>query len=189
MNNPNIEALVSSRICHDLISPVGAISNGVELLEQLAAMTPEMQLIADSVDNAKAKLEYFRICFGQTSAGAEVSTTEIRRIAEAMLATPRIGLEWKLDAASYPRERVKLLLLALLCIETALPVGGVVTISEDFTIIANARRVECSPIWGVLSAVPFADEPTAAQVQFLLLAQSGAKFDVVCADNYLKVSF
>jgi len=52
MDGHNIEALVSSRICHDLISPVGAIGNGIELLESYGAKFPEIGLIADSVDNA-----------------------------------------------------------------------------------------------------------------------------------------
>ena len=57
--------LIGSRICHDLISPIGAINNGIELIEMgSTASTPEMTLISESVVNASARIRYFRIAFG-----------------------------------------------------------------------------------------------------------------------------
>ncbi len=58
-----------SRICHDLISPVGAIGNGVEFLAELTETIPEVGLIADSVASANGKLQFFRICFGKFAEG------------------------------------------------------------------------------------------------------------------------
>ena len=101
----SIDALVSSRICHDLISPVGAIGNGIELLEGHAARMPEIGLIADSVDNAKAKLRFFRICFGQMSEGALTSATEVEAIATAMIQSPRLRLEWRMRSSDFPMKR------------------------------------------------------------------------------------
>ena len=62
----NIAALIRSRICHDLISPIGAIGNGVELLTMSASAggSPELDLIADSVHNANARIRFFRIAYG-----------------------------------------------------------------------------------------------------------------------------
>lgn len=64
-NTPDIAALVSARICHDLISPIGAIGNGVELLMlDKAAASPEMDLISESVTQASARIRFFRLAYG-----------------------------------------------------------------------------------------------------------------------------
>ena len=63
--NVNLSALIGSRICHDLISPIGAINNGLELLGMSGNTPgPEMELIHDSVGNASARIRYFRVAFG-----------------------------------------------------------------------------------------------------------------------------
>lgn len=116
--NANLEALVSSRICHDLISPVGAIGNGVELLAELATSMPEVGLIADSVASASGKLQFFRICFGKPSEGVTAGTAA-GQIARSMVETPRLQLDWRLDGLDFPRDTMKLLYLTLLCAETA----------------------------------------------------------------------
>ncbi len=68
-HKPDLAALVGSRICHDLISPIGAIGNGVELVLLDAAVGgPEVTLIADSVSHANARIRFFRIAFGATGA-------------------------------------------------------------------------------------------------------------------------
>jgi histidine phosphotransferase ChpT len=63
--NIELTSLIGSRICHDLISPLGAIGNGVELLAMSeVAKGPEMSLIAESVENANARIRFFRVAFG-----------------------------------------------------------------------------------------------------------------------------
>ena len=74
----NINALIGSRICHDLINPLGAISNGIELLEMAGvAQGPEMSLVSDSVENATAKLKMLRLAFGAASPDQTVSRQEV----------------------------------------------------------------------------------------------------------------
>ena len=64
-NNVNIGALIGSRICHDLISPIGAINNGLELLSMSDERDgPEFDLITESVGNASARIRFFRIAYG-----------------------------------------------------------------------------------------------------------------------------
>lgn len=191
MGKQSIEALVSSRICHDLISPVGAIGNGIELLESFATSMPEIGLISDSVDNAKAKLQFFRMCFGQSSDGATTSATETEEIASAMIRTPRLRLEWRLQAAAYPRERVKLLYLMLLCVETALPVAGTITITEsngDFVVEANGARIQMQDGWQVFAGES-ASDITPAQVQFPLAQALAGEIQVNASETSLTVSF
>jgi histidine phosphotransferase ChpT len=185
----SIDALVSSRICHDLISPVGAIGNGVELLEGVAATMPEIGLIADSVDNAKAKLRFFRICFGQMSDGAQMSASEAEAIATAMIQTQRLQMEWRMRSADFPRERVKLLFLLLLCVETALPIGGTIVVSEQdgvFVVRADGKRIQMQDAWRVFEGETIAVTP--AQVQFPL-AQAFGGIQVEASDTSLTVRF
>ncbi|MEO1362985.1 MAG: hypothetical protein AAFU86_04320 [Pseudomonadota bacterium] len=67
-DNVNLAALIGSRICHDLISPIGAINNGLELLNMAGASDgPEMELISESVENASARIRFFRMAYGAAS--------------------------------------------------------------------------------------------------------------------------
>ena len=185
----SIDALISSRICHDLISPVGAISNGVELLEGYGATMPEVGLIANSVDNATAKLRFFRICFGQASDGSMTGANEVEAIATAMIQTQRLGLEWRTKSAEFPRERVKLLFLMLLCVETTLPIGGTIVISEQdgvFVVQADSNRLQMQKAWRVFEGENVAITP--AQVQFPL-AQAFGGIQVENTETCLTVTF
>jgi histidine phosphotransferase ChpT len=66
----DLTSLIGSRICHDLISPLGAIGNGVELLAMSGtAPGPEMDLISQSVENANARIRFFRVAFGAARGG------------------------------------------------------------------------------------------------------------------------
>ncbi len=184
----SIDTLVSSRICHDLISPVGAIGNGVELLESVAATMPEIGLIADSVDSAKAKLLFFRVCFGQVSSSAQMSAREVETIATAMIQTPRLTLEWQMQSADFTRERVKLLFLLLLCVETALPIGGTIVVREDdgFVVQADGKRVQMQDAWAIFKGGLV--DVTPAQVQFPL-AQALGDIHVESSETSLTVRF
>ena len=65
-----IAALIASRICHDLISPIGAIGNGMELMALSSGQeqsSPELDLISQSVENANARIRFFRIAYGSAS--------------------------------------------------------------------------------------------------------------------------
>lgn len=75
---PNLSALRGSRICHDLINPLGAIGNGVELLGLAGVGSgPEMDLLNDSVLNATSKLKFLRLAVGAATADQRVARTEI----------------------------------------------------------------------------------------------------------------
>ncbi len=172
MTTSTTDALVSSRICHDLISPVGAIGNGLELLDALGSSTPELALIAESVDSAKAKLQFFRICFGQSTAESTVAARDVQATADAMLTTARQSLVWQDLAPSSPRQQVKLLYLALLCVETALPLGGVISVAQTrdgWEIRAQATRLQQDDIWRVLDWDMPPEPITPARVQFVQL--------------------
>ncbi len=150
---------------------------------------PEIELIADSVDSAKAKLRFFRICFGQMSCGVRMSANEVEAIATAMIQTPRVRLEWRMLSADFPHEQVKLLFLLLLCMETALPIGGTIMVSEQqggFVVQADGKRIQMQDAWRVFDGENVAITP--AQVQFLLVQAIGG-IQVKNADTSLTVTF
>jgi histidine phosphotransferase ChpT len=164
-------ALLGSRLCHDLISPMGAIGNGVELMAMSGAlMSPELQLIAESVTAANARLKFFRVAFGQAAADQRLGTPEVRGILAEVARSGRLEFIWDVQG-DHPRRMVKMCLLSLLCLETALPWGGVITIREHngaWTIEAVAKRTKYDAVvWGALSGAPVQVSPS--QVQFALL--------------------
>ncbi len=170
----DLTSLVSSRICHDLISPIGAISNGVELMTELTGSTsPELGLIADSVDSASGKVRYFRIAFGAAKPDAQVSVSELRGAISAMF-TGRNKAVLEVEEANLPRQTSKMLLLALLCLEKSLPLGGGITIiatAEGFGITVEAERFAQAPEKWDLLIHDTGAEVSASDVQFLLLRE------------------
>src|SRR6266700_719322 len=101
MNDLEFAALLVSRVCHDLVSPVGAVVNGLEVLEDetdLAMRADALRLVAASAEQAAARLQFARIAFGAAgSAGAEPDPTEISRIVCGLLQGSKIEVVW--DAA------------------------------------------------------------------------------------------
>lgn len=140
----DLSALVSARLCHDLISPMGAIGNGLELM-QLSQLTTsaEVELIAGSLGSAIAKLRFFRIAFGPAEAQARLAGDEIRAVADAMF-PGRFTVSWTGAPADVDRATGKLVCLALLCLEKSLPMGGTATVcveGEAIEITAQGRRL------------------------------------------------
>ena len=76
----DIPSLIGSRICHDLISPLGAVSNGVELMSLTTSDSEELSLIGDSITSANARIRLFRIAFGSAVEGQYLSRREIEAI-------------------------------------------------------------------------------------------------------------
>lgn len=151
----DLNALLGSRICHDLISPLGAIGNGIELLSMSGlSAAPEIALISESVENANARIRYFRVAFGSASPGQVLARNEIMSILEDVGRGARLAIEWH-SQPSVPRAEVKLAFLLLQCVETAFPWGGDVRVSQTgdrWHINARSQRAKIEPeIWGTLS--------------------------------------
>ncbi len=127
----DIASEIGSRICHDLISPIGAISNGIELLELTgAAQSPEMVLIADSVRAANGKIRFLRIAFGDASGGTAIGTSEITDILAQNYSDNRLHIDWRINTA-LNRQNLKTCFLTLMCLENTLPHGGNIAIMDN----------------------------------------------------------
>ncbi|MCK0121432.1 histidine phosphotransferase family protein [Loktanella sp. F6476L] len=169
----DIAALVGSRICHDLISPIGAIGNGVELIGLTESTSgPEMALISESVENANARIRFFRVAFGAASADQIIGRTEVLSILSATAKSGRFTYYWQVDN-DHARRDVRIAFLLLQCFETAFPVGGDITTIQDadtWTLTAHGDRMNYDEnLWDSLTRPRLGYEHSAAEVQFALL--------------------
>ena len=128
----DLAALLCSRVCHDLISPVGAIVNGLEVLEEAKDEETKnfaLELIKKGANNASAKLQFCRIAFGAAgSAGAQIDLGDAQTVARGFLEDDKTKLEWNLPRVLMVKNKVKLLLNMLLIAGQAIPRGGKLTI-------------------------------------------------------------
>jgi histidine phosphotransferase ChpT len=135
MNELDLGALLVSRVCHDLISPVAAISNGLEILadEKDADMRAHaMRLIEHSVGQAKARLLFARLAFGAMgSAGAEIELREAGEVAAEFFKTGKAKLDWQMPQIAVDKEIVRVLLNVAAMGADCIPRGGVLTVSAE----------------------------------------------------------
>ncbi len=174
-DDPVLSALLGSRICHDLISPLGAIANGVELLQMSgAAASPEVALIAESVANANARILFFRVAYGIASAEQRIGRPEVVSVLGDVTQGSRLNFAWTI-AGDVPRIEVKLAFLAMQCLEAAMPYGGKISFARDgstWRIKAAAAKLKVDPaLWGALKQMAILPDLSSAQVQFALLVQ------------------
>lgn len=183
-----LSALVGSRICHDLINPLGAIGNGLELLEMSgSAGGAEMALVSESVDGAIAKVRFMRIAFGDAAPDQTISRQEILSVLTAIAHGGRMSYSW--DVPHDTNRRIaRLALLCVMCMETALPLGGDIEITSDgehWTIRTQHERLNLDPaLWGPLSKGECPADLIPAQVQFGLAPDMAAQADRVLSFDH-----
>ncbi len=185
LSSLDLAALVASRVCHDIISPVGAITNGLEVLdeegnEDMAEFA--MDLIRKSARQASAKLQFARLAFGAAgSAGAEIDLGDAQEVATGYMSNEKANLEWHLPRLLLPKNQVKLILNLLLLVNQCVPRGGTISISmegdaqaPDFFFKAEGTNVR---IPQVVSEILSGQEPervdahTVQPIYAVLLAQ------------------
>lgn len=130
----DLAALLSSRVCHDVISPVGAIVNGLEVLEE--EKDAEMRghalaLIKSSANEASARLQFCRLAFGAAgSKGSSIDTGDAEQVTRQLLADERTQFSWSVPRVLMSKNKVKLLLNLCLLADAAIPRGGVISVSS-----------------------------------------------------------
>jgi histidine phosphotransferase ChpT len=128
-----LAALLCSRVCHDLISPVGAIVNGLEVLDDNPK--PEdrefaLDLIRKSAKTASARLQFCRLAFGAAgSSGAQIDLGDAENMARGHLEDNKTKIAWNLPRVLLPKNRVKLLLNMMVIAQQTIPRGGVLTVN------------------------------------------------------------
>lgn len=142
----DLSALLCSRVCHDLISPSGAIVNGLEVYEDSQDEETKafaLNLIKKSANMVSARLQFCRLAFGAAgSAGAQIDLGDAEKVARGALEDEKVKINWGLPRALLPKNRVKLLLNLLLLAGHAIPRGGVLTIDPVGEGEAMGFRIE-----------------------------------------------
>jgi histidine phosphotransferase ChpT len=143
MEKQNIDStvleLLASRICHDLISPVGAVNNGVEFLQEdmgTGDTSDAISLIAMSAQSAGARLQVFRLAYGAGGRDSTVKPSDVHKtFGELLACEDKVTQDWNPDAlfAGYDRPEgfCKMLICGLMLAQEALPKGGVLRVAFD----------------------------------------------------------
>ncbi|WP_265570624.1 histidine phosphotransferase family protein [Sphingomicrobium nitratireducens] len=191
MTDSDFASLLCSRLCHDLLSPVGALNNGLELLadETDPAMRDQvLELLADSARATADKLKFFRLAFGAAGGfGAMIETGEAREALAGLFGKEkRIELGWMVADAKLPKDAVKLLLNLALIAGDALVRGGQLDVGAErgengieLAVRAEGPRLILDPsLRAMLESGPVAGQgearTAAAQLAFSLAHQAGS---------------
>jgi histidine phosphotransferase ChpT len=168
----DLAALLCSRLCHDLISPVGAIINGLEVMEEdkdEETKTFALDLIKRSAGQASAKLQFCRLAFGASgSAGAQIDLGDAEKAGRGLLDDGKTTLVWNLPRALVAKNRVKLLLNMLLVAGGAIPRGGSLTadpMGEGYRVTARGLNARIAPATADLLAGTPAEAVNAHAIQ------------------------
>ncbi|HUQ13120.1 MAG TPA: histidine phosphotransferase family protein [Novosphingobium sp.] len=198
----DLASLLCSRLCHDMLSPVGALSNGLELLAE--EKDPEMrkrcfELLEQSAKASADKLKFFRLAFGAAGGfGEMVPVAEPRALIEALVGdSGRIALTWAVSGDALPKPAVKTLLnLALIGIE-ALVRGGTLELgaelregASEIVVRAAGPRIAFDPaigraLDGSLDAVELSSRTAAAAMLQRLAASLGGGVQFALTDEAL----
>lgn len=131
LNATDLAAMLCSRVCHDLINPIGAIGNGLEVLDdpkQSEMAEGARDLIASAAKQSRAKLEFARLAYGASStSGTDIDTRECERVAQILFDIEKADLEWNAPLILLPKHKAKLFMNMLLIAAGSVPRGGKVT--------------------------------------------------------------
>ncbi len=135
LDSLDLAALLCSRVCHDVISPVGAVVNGLEVLDEEkdeSMRSFAQDLIRKSARQASARLQFARIAFGAAgSAGASIDTGDAEQVARGFIHDDKMQLTWNAQRVLMPKNKVKLLLNLLVIAMTTIPRGGTIDVVID----------------------------------------------------------
>ena len=142
-----LAALISSKICHDVINPVGAIVNGLEMLDEdddAESKVYALNMIRNVTEQASARLQFARFAFGAAgSAGSQIDVGMAEKITRGFLGTGKHKLVWHLAAGFMGKDHVKLLLNLVASAITALPRGGEIDVAMTGTVAAPTFIIRC----------------------------------------------
>ncbi len=200
LSGPDLAALLCSRVCHDVISPVGAINNGLELLDEGGADADAMDLIRASALNASVRLKFARLAFGASgSVGASIDTGEAEKAAKDFAAAEKkTEVSWNGPRAIIAKNRVKLLLNLFLVAYGAIPRGGSLDITlenpetdAEFTIVAKGRMMRVPQKFAEISNNTLEEAVDAHSIQpyYTVLLADETDMDLTCEQTPEEITF
>lgn len=189
----DVTSLLASRICHDLVSPVGAIVNGTDLIAEIGVgdVQDEIAMIRQSAGRASALLQYYRIAFGAADDDSMLARGTLQTQAGMMLETQKIALDWEgLDGPSLSRSEGRFLFQLLMCARAVAGMRGRIAVRLNPTaglpISITVIALGTGPAGGsinqdalrLMTAEPAPGEISARQVEFALIHRSAAGLGV-----------
>ncbi|MFD1745711.1 histidine phosphotransferase ChpT [Rhizobium helianthi] len=174
LSGPDLAALLCSRVCHDVISPVGAINNGLELLDEGGTDADALDLIRTSALNASVRLKFARLAFGASgSVGASIDTGEAEKAAKDFAAAEKkTEVTWTGPRAIIPKNQVKLLLNLFMVAYSAIPRGGSLDVVLEnpetdlkFSITARGRMLRLPAKYAEVSSGQMEEAVDAHSIQ------------------------
>lgn len=195
-HDTDLAVLIGSRICHDLVNPIGAIGNGVELLSMVSSRSEELALIHDSVALAQARIGLLRLAFGTAGAEAQIAGHELAETLGGPALGERFSVACSLPQA-LPRREARLATLMVLCCQSVMPRGGQIDLQaglEGWRIAATAPRLHIDILpWAALTGGKPMPPLIAAQVHFALaqaaLVETGRPLQSATDEGRLTLSF
>lgn len=166
----SLSALLASRLCHDLVNPVGAFSAGLQVLEDPDMRDEALEIMQTSAAKSVALLKFARIAYGAAgSFDGDIPLNEARQAAEGLYgALKDLQLDWQTTKAGASKEVVKILMTFLHAASEFVPRGGHVTLTEAdniFTIAVTGKRIFVSESFiDSLDATPEALTPKQSPV-------------------------
>ncbi len=196
--HPDLSALLGSRLCHDLIGPIGAIGNGVELLLLAGGggRGDEVALISETVTALNARIRFYRVAYGISHPDQSIARTEITAILADLFPSGRVTVTWT-TPQDLPRAEVKAIFLLLLCAEQTLRSGGKIAVLRDevgWSVTLTSPRLRHDPmLWSLIESAALPADLEPGQVQFPLagqaLARLGLRADIEPGPETLRISF
>lgn len=148
MNDIDFASFLVSRVCHDLVGPLGAVVNGLEVLEDerdQAMRADALKIVTSSASQALARLQFLRLAFGAAgSAGAELDLGEVGRLVSGLLEGGKVTLEWQAAHVNWPKDWAKLLMNASMLAADCLPRGGTVRVETSPDQAAPSFRIRAT---------------------------------------------
>ena len=189
----DVTSLLASRICHDLVSPVGAIVNGTDLITEIGGgdVQDEIAMIRQSAGRASALLQYYRIAFGAADDDAMLARGALQVQAAQMLETQKMSLDWEgLEGPSLSRTEGRFLFQLLMCARAVAGMRGRIAVRLDpaasFPLSITVIALGSGPGGGsinhdalrLVSIEPNAGDISARQVEFALIHSSAVDLGV-----------
>lgn len=196
LSAPDLAALLASKLCHDIISPVGAVQTGLELLDENPGDEESMTLIRNSTRSAVAKLQFARIAYGASgSSAAQIDLGDARSAAEGFMGFERASLVWTGERAYVAKNIAKLILNLVVVANASVPRGREVAVDIEaldpaprFTVRATGTPLRVPAKFRALVAGEALEDPVDAHsVQpyytLLLAREAGLKVDLGLSDE------
>lgn len=188
-----LASLLASRLCHDVVGPVGAIQNGLELIAEDESMTEmAMDLIRKSAAQATAKLQFARMAYGAAGGAEVLDPGEAGKLTAAMFAGERADLEWRWTGDAAPRVHIKIAMLLATFALGAVPRGGVVIVTREgdgtVTVAAEGNAIRTPQFTEIVTDGGEITDPRAVQAALIerLAASAGWRIAATASENALR---